>query len=126
MSKIPIRVLLVDDQDLYREGLCTLLSVQPDLEVVGEASNGQEALRLAITLCPDIVLMDLRMPVMDGAMATRQLLSQLPACRVIMLTTFDDEDLRAQGLDAGAVAYLLKDTSLDELVTAIRCAAAMV
>jgi DNA-binding NarL/FixJ family response regulator len=117
-----IRVLLVDDQDLYREGLRTLLSTQPDLEVVGEASNGEEALRLAATLQPDVVLMDLRMPVMDGVTATHHLLCQRPNCRVIMLSTFDDDDSRAEGLNAGATSYLLKDTSLEDLVKAIRAA----
>jgi len=116
----PIRVLLVDDQVLYREGLRTLLSTQPDLEVVGEAGNGEEALRLAATLQPDVVLMDLRMPVMDGAAATRRLRAVQPECRIIMLSTFDDVDSRASGLEAGAVAYLLKDTPLDDLVEAIR------
>ena len=116
----PIRVLLVDDQVLYREGLRTLLSTQPDLEVVGEAGNGEEALRLAATLQPDVVLMDLRMPVMDGPTATRRLRREHPQCRVIMLSTFDDEDSRASGLEAGAAAYLLKDTPLDDLVESIR------
>lgn len=119
-----IRVLLVDDQDLYREGLRTLLSVQRDVEVVGEASNGEEALHLAATLHPDVVLMDLRMPIMDGVTATRRLRCELPQCRVIMLSTFDDEESRTQGLSAGAASYLLKDTPLEELVAAIRCAAA--
>ncbi|HKZ85777.1 MAG TPA: response regulator transcription factor [Anaerolineae bacterium] len=118
----PIRVLLVDDQDLYREGLRTLLSTRPDLEVVGEAGNGEEALRLAAALQPDVVLMDLRMPVMDGATTTHRLLGQRPTCRVIMLSTFDDADSRAQGLNAGATSYLLKDTSLEDLVKAIRAA----
>ena len=115
-----IHVLLVDDQDLYREGLHTLLSVQPDVGGVGEAATGEEALHLAATLHPDVVLMDLRMPVMDGVTATRHLLCQQPACRVIMLSTFDDEDSRVAGLEAGAAAYLLKDTPLDDLVEAIR------
>jgi DNA-binding NarL/FixJ family response regulator len=119
-----IRVLLVDDQDLYREGLHTLLSVQPDVDVIGEASNGEEALRLAAMLRPDVVLMDLRMPVMDGVTATRCLHRDQPACRVIMLSTFDDEESRARGLEAGAVAYLLKDIPLDDLVKAICRAAA--
>ncbi len=119
-----IRILLVDDQDLYREGLHTLLSVQPDLEVVSEAANGEEALCRAASLQPDVVLMDLRMPVMDGVTATRHLLCRQPACRVIMLSTFDDEESRAQELEAGAVTYLLKDTPLDELGEAIRGAVA--
>lgn len=117
---MPIRVLLVDDQDLYREALHTMLSLQPEVDVIGEAANGEEALRLAAALRPDVVLMDLHMPVMDGATATRHLLYQQPTCRVIMLTTFDDEDSRARGLEAGAAAYLLKDTPLDDLVEAIR------
>jgi len=120
MIKMPIRVLLVDDQDLYREGLRTLLSLHYEVDVIGEASNGEEALCLAATLHPDVVLMDLHMPVMDGATATRRLLRQQPTCRVIMLTTFDDEESRARGREAGAAAYLLKDTPLDELVKAIR------
>jgi DNA-binding NarL/FixJ family response regulator len=115
-----IRVLLVDDQILYREALRTLLLLHPELDVIGEADNGEAALRLAATLRPDVVLMDLHMPVMDGATATRQLLCQQPECRVVMLTTFDDEESRARGREAGAVAYLLKDTPLDELVEAIR------
>lgn len=117
---MPIRVLVVDDQDLYREGLRTLLSLHPEVDVIGEACNGEEALHLAEALRPDVVLMDLHMPVMDGATATRQLLRRQPACRVIMLTTFDDEESRARGREAGAAAYLLKDTPLDELIAAIR------
>ena len=124
LRKMSIRVLLVDDQDLYREGLRTLLSVQRDVEVVGEASNGEEALRLAAMLHPDVVLMDLRMPIMDGPTATRRLRCELPQCRVIMLSTFDDEESRTQGLSAGAVSYLLKDVPLENLVEAIRAAVA--
>jgi DNA-binding NarL/FixJ family response regulator len=123
IGEMSIRVLLVDDQDLYREGLRTLLSVQPDLEVVGEASNGELALQMAAELRPDVVLMDLRMPVMDGAAATRRLLAEQPECRVIVLSTFDDAESRAEGLGAGAAAYLLKDTTLEALVDAIRSAA---
>ena len=116
-------MLLVDDQDLYREGLRTLLSVQADVDVVGEASNGAEALRLAAELRPDVVLMDLRMPVMDGATATRCLLAEQPECSIIMLSTFDDNESRAAGMSAGAVDYLLKDASLEALLGAIRRAA---
>jgi len=86
----PIKILLVDDQSLFREGLRTLLSVQPEFDVVGEASNGEEALRLVAQLRPNIVLMDLRMPVMDGVTATRRLRELFPECKVIVLTTFDD------------------------------------
>jgi DNA-binding NarL/FixJ family response regulator len=119
----PIRVLLVDDQDLFREGLHTLLSVQPEIDVVGEASNGEEALALAVRFQPDVVLMDVQMPVLDGVAATRQLRRKLPDCHVIMLTTFDDDEYVFEGLRAGAVGYLLKDTSSENLLNAIRAAA---
>lgn len=119
-----IRVLLVDDQALFREGLHTLLSVWPDLEVVGEAGNGQEALEAAARLKPDVVLMDLRMPVLDGVATTRRLLEKLPQVKIIVLTTFDDDDHVFDGLRAGAVGYLLKDVPSEKLVEAIRAAAA--
>ena len=118
-----IRVLLADDQALFREGLRTLLSVQGDLDVVGEAANGEEAVRLATELRPDVVLMDLQMPVLDGVAATRQLRAACPACRVIVLTTFDDDEYVFEGLRAGAAGYLLKDTPSTRLAEAIRAAA---
>src|SRR6059036_1325453 len=119
----PIRILLVDDQALFREGLRTLLSVQPDFEVVGEAGNGEEALRLAAALHPNVVLMDLQMPVLDGVAATRRLHVEQPDCRVIVLTTFDDDETVFDGLRAGAVGYLLKDAPSEKLAEAIRVAA---
>ncbi len=119
----PIRILLVDDQALFREGLHTLLAIQPDFEVVGEAANGEEALRLANRLRPAVVLMDLRMPVLDGVAATRRLHAEHPDCRVIVLTTFDDDEAVFEGLRAGAVGYLLKDTPSEKLGEAIRAAA---
>ncbi len=118
-----IKILLVDDQALFREGLRTLLTIQPDFEVVGEASNGEEALRLCATMRPAVVLMDLRMPVMDGVTATRRLKETLPECRVIVLTTFDDDEFVFEGLRAGAVGYLLKDVPSSKLYEAIRSAA---
>jgi DNA-binding NarL/FixJ family response regulator len=118
-----IRILLVDDQALFREGLRTLLSVQPGLEVVGEAGNGEEAVRLAATLHPDVVLMDLHMPVLDGVAATRRLRQSQPDCRVIVLTTFDDDEYVFEGLRAGAVGYLLKDVPSERLIEAIKATA---
>ncbi|MCX5971395.1 MAG: response regulator transcription factor [Coprothermobacterota bacterium] len=115
-----IRVLLVDDQALFREGLRTLLEFREDLEVVGEAANGEEALFMAARLRPQVVLMDLRMPVLDGVEATRRLKESHPECKVIALTTFDDDETVFDGLRAGAVGYLLKDVPSDTLVEAIR------
>lgn len=118
-----IRLLVVDDQALFREALHTLLSVQADIEVVGEAANGEEALRLIGKHQPDVVLMDLQMPVMDGVAATRRIQSEHPTVHVIVLTTFDDDDYVFEGLRAGAIGYLLKDVSAEKLVEAIRSAA---
>jgi DNA-binding NarL/FixJ family response regulator len=118
-----IRLLLADDQALFREGLHTLLSLQPDFEVVGEAENGAEALRLAALLQPDVVLMDVQMPELDGVAATRRLRTELPNCRVILLTTFDDDEYVFEGLRAGALGYLLKDAPSARLADAIRAAA---
>lgn len=118
-----IRILLVDDQALFREGLRTLLSIRPDLEVVGEAENGREAVEKAAELRPDVILMDLRMPVLNGVAATQQLQQEQPESKVIVLTTFDDDEYIFDGLRAGAVGYLLKDVSSEKLVEAIRAAA---
>lgn len=117
-----IKILLVDDQSLFREGLRTLLEVQPDFQVVGEGSNGEESLRLAATTRPDVILMDLRMPVMDGVTATRRIRDLFPSMHVIVLTTFDDDETVFDGLRAGAVGYLLKDVTSDKLYEAIRAA----
>jgi DNA-binding NarL/FixJ family response regulator len=118
-----VRVLLVDDQALFREALATLLSVRDDIEVVGEAGNGSDALLRAAELTPDVVLMDLRMPVLDGVAATRRLRAEHPGVRVIALTTFDDDEDVFAALRAGAVGYLLKDVSSARLVEAILAAA---
>jgi DNA-binding NarL/FixJ family response regulator len=119
----PVRVLLVDDQALFREALAVLLDVRAEVDVVGEAANGDEALRRAAQLRPDVVLMDLRMPVLDGIAATRRLRAEHPGVRVIALTTFDDDSEVFAALRAGAVGYLLKDVSSDRLVEAILAAA---
>lgn len=118
-----IRILLVDDQLLFREGLRTLLSVQPDFEVVGDGANGEEALRLATLLRPQVILMDVRMPVLDGVAATRKLRSLHPEIRVIVLTTFDDDEYVFEALRSGAVGYLLKDAASEKLFEAVRAAA---
>jgi len=118
-----IRVLLVDDQALFREGLETLLSVHKDIQVVGQANNGQEAVEVATRVQPDVILMDMRMPVLDGVGATRRLKKALPQCRVIVLTTFDDDEYVFDALRAGAVGYLLKDVGSAQLIEAIRATA---
>ena len=120
MNDRPIQILLVDDQSIVREGLCSLLQAKPDLEVVGDAENGQVAVERALALQPDVVLMDVRMPVMDGVAATRALHQQAPAIKVLVLTTFDDDDDVAQAMACGARGYLLKDTPSAELAEAIR------
>lgn len=115
-----IRVLLVDDQPLFREGLDTLLSIHKDIQVIGQASNGQEAIDLATKLRPDVILMDMQMPVLNGIGATRRLKGTLPDCRVIALTTFDDKEFIFDALRAGAVGYLLKDVGSAQLAESIR------
>jgi DNA-binding NarL/FixJ family response regulator len=119
----PVRVLLVDDQALFREALAVLLGMRDDVVVVGEAGDGDEALRRAAALGPDVVLMDLRMPVLDGIGATRRLRVEQPEVRVIALTTFDDDADVFAALRAGAVGYLLKDVSSARLVEAVLAAA---
>ena len=117
-----IKILIADDQSLFREALRTLLSAYPGLDIIGDASNGEEALRLAFTLSPDVVLMDLRMPIMDGVEATRKIVKLGKNIKVIVLTTFDDDETVFEGLRAGAVGYLLKDVSAEKLIEAIRAA----
>ena len=115
-----IRLLIVDDQRLMREGLRTLLELEHGFEVVGEADTGQAALDVYADILPDVVLMDIRMPGMDGVEATRRLCERWPEARVIILTTFDDDAYVFEGLRAGAVGYLLKDLSGQELANAVR------
>lgn len=115
-----IRVLLVDDQSIVREGLSSLLQTHPDLEVVGEAENGQVAVERSLSLRPDVVLMDIRMPIMDGVAAIRILQEQAPEIKILVLTTFDDDRYVTQAIAHGAQGYLLKDTPSAELAQAIR------
>jgi DNA-binding NarL/FixJ family response regulator len=119
-----IRILLVDDQRLMREGLRILLELEPDLEIAGEATNGQEALDTYAEIEPDVVLMDVRMPGMDGVEATWRLRERWPSALVIILTTFDDDEYVFEGLRAGARGYLLKDVSGHDLADAVRTVAA--
>lgn len=120
----PIRVMLVDDQKLMREGLRILLELEPDLQVVSEAGDGHAALAAYADAFPDVVLMDVRMPGMDGVEATWRLRERWPEARIIILTTFDDEEYVFEGLRAGALGYLLKDVSGRELADAVRKVAA--
>jgi len=118
-----IRLLLADDQQLMREGLRVLLDLIPDIHVVGEAGDGVEAVERARQMRPDVVLMDVRMPGLDGVAATRRLHETCPEVKVIILTTFDDDEYVFEGLRAGAVGYLLKDVPSEQLAEAIRAAA---
>jgi DNA-binding NarL/FixJ family response regulator len=124
MSEEPtaVRVLVVDDQQLIRDGISALLSIRPGITVLGTAVNGREAVEKAVELRPDVVLMDVRMPELDGVEAVAVLRGRAPECRVVMLTTFDDEEYVVQALRAGASGYLLKDLPAEELAHAIRLA----
>lgn len=118
-----IRTLIVDDQRLVRAGLRMLCTAAEDIEVVGEASDGEQSITLVGKLQPHVVLMDLRMPVMDGIAATRRILASWPATRVVVLTTFDDDDHLYPALDSGACGFLAKDTAPEALLDGIRRAA---
>jgi DNA-binding NarL/FixJ family response regulator len=119
-----VRVVIADDQGMVRSGFTTLLNSEPDIEVVGEAVNGQEAVTRAVQLRPDVILMDVRMPVMDGLQATRQITAMDGGPRVLVLTTFDLDDYVYQALRWGASGFLLKDASARELAEAVRVVAA--
>ena len=118
-----ITVLIADDHELIRMGIGEFLANQPDVEVVGTASDGSAAVEMASTLHPDIVLMDLAMPEIDGVEATRRIASELPDVRVLVLTSFSDRERILDAVDAGAVGYLLKDAAPDELLRGIRAVA---
>jgi NarL family two-component system response regulator LiaR len=120
---VPIRVLVVDDHDLFRTGLASLLSSQPDIEVVAQASGGRTGVRLADELRPDVVLMDLRMPDVAGPDATRQILALHPETRVLVLTVASDRADVESALKAGATGFMAKDTPIDSVAVAVRAAA---
>ena len=120
----PVRVLVVDDQRLVREGIASLLGIQPGITVVGTAVDGADAVDRALELRPDVVLMDVRMPGMDGVEAVAVLRDRAPECRIVMLTTFDDEEYVVRALRAGAAGYLLKDLPARDLAEAVRLARA--
>lgn len=115
-----IKLLLVDDRDVFRQGLATLLDTETDMEVIGQASNGREAIALAERLQPDVILMDMQMPVCNGVNATREIIARYPWMRILVLTTFDDDEYIGQSLQAGAKGYLLKRKSSEEMAMAIR------
>jgi DNA-binding NarL/FixJ family response regulator len=115
-----IRVLLVDDQDLFRQGLAALLGLEEDLEIVGQAGNGEEAIAQTTATQPDVILMDVRMPVCDGVTATQEIHARFPWIKVLVLTTFDEDDYIWRSLQAGALGYLLKSTPSAQLANAIR------
>jgi DNA-binding NarL/FixJ family response regulator len=115
-----IRLLLVDDQEMFRQGLAALLALEDDLEVVGQAGDGAAAIALAETLQPDIILMDVQMPICDGVMATRAIHQRYPWIRVLVLTTFDQDEYIWQSLQAGALGYLLKSTPSKQVAAAVR------
>ncbi len=120
MADKPIRVMVVDDQFIVRSGLATFVSIQPDLELVGEAQDGEEAVRLCAAAQPDVILMDMMMPKLNGVEATRAILQQQPKAKILALTSFKDKELVQDILRAGAMGYLLKDVTADELAEAIR------
>ncbi len=118
-----ISVLIVDDQAIVREGLRSMLSLEPDLKIVGEAESGEQAVRLVLRLTPQVVLMDVRMPGMDGLTALEQVKSVAPKTSVIMVTLYDDHDYLLRAVVAGAAGYVLKDASREDLVRAVRITA---
>jgi DNA-binding NarL/FixJ family response regulator len=120
----PIRILLVEDQTLMRQGLKTILELEPGMAIAGEAAGGDQGVRLALALRPDIILMDVQMPGLNGVEATEAICAAWPEARIIILTTFDRDDYVFQGIRAGALGYLLKDTPAEDLIRTIRRVAA--
>lgn len=119
MSEV-IRILLADDHPIVRRGMVSILNIEDDIEVIGEAENGEEAVTRTLSLKPDVVLMDLQMPVVDGVEAIRRIRAKMPDAKILILTTFADDDHIMEGIAAGARGYLLKDAPPDRLIEAIR------
>lgn len=119
-----IRILIVEDQTLMRQGLRTILDLEPGFSVIGEAVNGDDGMRQALALRPDVILMDVQMPVLNGVEATAALCGAWPAARIVILTTFDRDDYVFQAVRAGALGYLLKDTPAEQLIATLRHVAA--
>jgi DNA-binding NarL/FixJ family response regulator len=115
-----IRVVLADDQAIIRQGLSYIINTQPDMEVIGEAGDGETVVSVVLKYKPDVVLMDIQMPIRNGIEATRIILNSIPGIKVVLLTTFDDQDYVFDGIRVGAVGYLLKDTDTKELINGIR------
>ncbi|HEX5407177.1 MAG TPA: response regulator transcription factor [Pseudonocardiaceae bacterium] len=124
MSGAPIRLLIVDDHPVVRDGLAGMFAPDPEFDVLGEAADGAEAIKLALALRPDVILMDLRMPGMDGLAAITELTRRAVPARVLVLTTYDTDGYVVPAIEAGATGYLLKDAPRDELLRAVRAAAA--
>jgi NarL family two-component system response regulator LiaR len=122
IPSLPIRVMIVDDHPMARRGLATFLKVYDDLQLAGEAESGEAAIQLCAEVLPDVILMDMVLPKMDGATATRAIRQQFPQVQVIVLTSFKDGELIKNALEAGAIGYLIKDVSADEIAQAIRAA----
>jgi len=118
----PIRVMLVDDHTMVRQGLATFLKVFDDMQLAGEAESGEDAIQLCAEALPDVILMDMSLPSMDGATATHTIRQKYPKIQVIVLTSFKDGNMIKRALEAGAIGYLLKDVSADDLARAIRAA----
>jgi DNA-binding NarL/FixJ family response regulator len=114
------KVLIVDDHQVFRDGLKTVINHQADMEVVGEAEDGEKAVAMARELLPDVILMDVKMPVMDGAKATRQILAEMPGMKILATSIYDDDGFMANMIRAGALGYILKGCDSEELLEAIR------
>lgn len=121
-EKEKIKVLLVDDQTMIRQGFGYVIGLQNDMVVIGEASNGKEAIEKASEFKPDVILMDVQMPSMSGIEATKEIMIRLPATKIVILTTFDDQEYIYQGIRAGAVGFLLKDAEVEDMLDTVRAA----